>query len=60
MSISPFPAFRPEVQVYLRACERLLIGATIPNSPPFSHDEREMIEYYLNEVGKILAVSTKK
>jgi hypothetical protein len=52
--------FRPEVQVYLRACEHLLVAASLPKSPPFSHDEQEMIEYYLAEVGKILAVSTKK
>ena len=58
---SPVPMkFRPEVEVYLRASEHLLVGASLLKSPPFSQGEQEMIEYYLNEVGKILAVSTKK
>ena len=57
---SPVPiTFRPEVEVYLRACEHLLEGASLPKSPPFSHGEQAMIEYYLTEVGKILAVATK-
>ena len=59
MSSTAIPGFRPEVRVYLRACEHLLIGASPLNSPPFSHDERDMIEYYLVEIGKILAVGPK-
>ena len=57
---SPVPmTFRPEVEVYLRACEHLVVGASLLKSPPFSPSEQEMIEYYLTEVGKLLAVPTK-
>jgi hypothetical protein len=58
MSDNPILAFRPEVQVYLRSCEHLVAAAGTP--PLFSEDERAMIQYYMAEVGKILAVSPQR
>ena len=59
MTFTPFPAFRPEVQVYLRSCEHLLGATSLLGSLPFSQGEQEMMEYYLTEVRKILAATTK-
>ena len=61
MSESQYPAYRPEFKTYLRASQQLLqVGVNIPNSPRFSQEERDQMEYYLAEVGKILAVGPMK
>jgi hypothetical protein len=49
-----------EVQDYLRCCEHLLAAAIAPNTPPFSREELVMLEYYADEVAKIVAVLAKK
>jgi hypothetical protein len=56
MSEAPFSAFRKEVQRYLRSCEHL-VAATLP---PFSQDELTIMKFYVAEIEKILAASTKK
>jgi len=45
MANSPFPAFRKEVQDYLRSCEHLISAVISPNSPVLSKEELEMVEY---------------
>ena len=60
MAGSPFPTFRKEVQDCLRASEYLLSAVSSPTLPPLSQEEREMVEYYLAELGKSLAVSVPK
>jgi hypothetical protein len=54
-SHNPILDFRAEVQTYLRASEHLVAAAS--TAPPFSKEERAIIQYYVAEVGKILAVS---
>jgi hypothetical protein len=55
---NPLLAFREEVQVYLRACGNLVAAHHTP--PPFTPQEMAIIKYYMAEIGKILAVSSKK
>ena len=56
MSEAPFSAFREEVQRYLRSCEHL-IAATPPLLSP---EEWAIVKFYVAEIEKILAASTKK
>ena len=54
----PYFPFRNTVELYFRACANLL--ATAPTPPPFSQQELSMIGYYVTEIQKLLAVSTRK
>lgn len=61
MSDSPFlPFIRQEVLDYLRSSEHLLSAAVMPNSPPLSQDELDMIEHYATEVLATLVSPVKK
>jgi hypothetical protein len=51
---------RHEVQDFLRSCERLLAAALVPDHPPFSPDELDMVEFYAVEISKMHAVLSKK
>lgn len=54
MPSSPFPTVRTEIQEYLRCCERLLSAALMPDHPPFSEEEEQIIEYYAVELLKLI------
>jgi hypothetical protein len=58
MATSPNSQLRDEVQRYLQGCEELLAAARSPR--PFTIEERALIQYYHDEVGKISAVPTTK
>ena len=60
MSNSPFFPYRVEVERYFRSCESLLAVVAATTTEPFSNEERVMMGYYVAEIEKILAVSTKK
>jgi hypothetical protein len=53
-SSEPPLSIRPEVQKYIRVCESLLSEATLPGSRPLSEDELRLIEFYRQELVKIL------
>lgn len=44
------PSLRKEISEYTRATEALLACVLMPDSPPLSDDERQMIAYYVSEV----------
>ncbi|MDK2744322.1 MAG: hypothetical protein NDI90_15550 [Nitrospira sp. BO4] len=52
MATSPIPCsdLRKEVKEYIRSCERLLYSAMPSANAPLSADEREMVEYYQEEL----------
>ena len=52
--------FRKEVLDYLRCCERLLASRHKSQISPFSKDEREVLEYAMAELQKVLFVYGKK
>jgi hypothetical protein len=58
-AVATYPNFTPrdEVQRYLEGCEELLAAASGPQ--PFTIEEMALIQYYLDEVGKISSVSTR-
>jgi len=58
-SYSPHSFFRRDVQTYIRACEYLISIASIQDSPPFTEEERQVIEYYAEELAKVLRPLTK-
>ncbi len=60
MAGSSFSTFRKEVQDYLRSSEYVLSAVSSPTFPPLSQEEREIVWYYLAELGKSLAVSVPK
>jgi len=60
MSDSPLLPFRSEVRDFLRSSERLISAAVTSNGSPITKDEREIVEYYLAEVGKILTPLSKQ
>ena len=47
----PLPAVREEVRNYLRTCEYLIAAAY---SSPLTVDELQMVNYYVDEVGKMV------
>ena len=55
MSDSLVLSFRAEVRDFLRSSERLIAATVTSNYTPMTQDEREIVEYYLAEVGKMLA-----
>ena len=57
---SPLLSYSAEVQDYLRACERLLAAAAVRHKPPFSEEELQLVEYYINEVARMHAALTHK
>ena len=60
MPDSLLPSMRHEVQDFFRSCERLLAAALVPDHPPFSPDEPDMVEFYAVEISKMHAVLSKK
>ena len=49
----PFSCFSKEVQEYTRACEHL-IGESMRRNNHFSEQEMEMVNYYTDEVVKLV------
>jgi len=60
MSDSPLLSFRSEVRDFLRSSERLIAATVTSNDSPMTKDEREIVEYYLAEIGKILTPLDKQ
>ena len=58
-SHSPHAFFRKDVQAYIRACEYLISVASIQDSPPFTDEELQVLEYYAEELAKVLRSPTK-
>ncbi len=56
MSDFPLPSLRKEVLEYLRYSEHLISAAATDDVLPFTPQERELVAYYLEEVGKILTL----
>lgn len=56
---SPVLQFREEIVNYLRSCEHLISVSAVPHDPPFSPDEREIVEFYATEVAKMLDQTEK-
>ena len=52
----PYSTLRTELQEYIRSCERLLSSTVFPANAPLSDEEREVIEYYLEELKTHLLV----
>ena len=50
----PQKVLRKDVKEYIRSCEYLLSIASVPNSPPFSREEHRLIEFYTDELAKLL------
>ena len=48
--MSYFSSYCPQVQNYLKACERLLAAA---NNQQFSEEELQMVESYTSDVAKM-------
>jgi len=48
--MSYFSSYCPQVQNYLKACERLLAAA---NNQQFSEEELQMVESYASDVAKM-------
>jgi hypothetical protein len=44
----------PHVQAYIRACEYFISVASVPDSQPLSEEELQVIEYYVEELAKVL------
>ena len=55
----PFPSFCPEVQNYLRSCERLLSIPAASHNPAFTPDELRIMNYYAAEVAKMVGQLSK-
>jgi hypothetical protein len=47
-------SLRKEVLDYTRSSERLIAAASHPDHTPFCHEEKQMIHYYTDEVGKLV------
>lgn len=58
-SYFPQPFFRKDVQAYIRGCEYLISVASTQDSPPFTEDELQVIEYYADELAKVLRPLTQ-
>jgi hypothetical protein len=54
--VPPLPEhfLRKEIRDYLRACEYLIAAAQTNHDPQFSMKERQIMEFYVKEVSKIL------
>lgn len=50
----PLGELREEVRQYACACERLLASAMPPEGAPFSQAEVQMIQYYADELNRLL------
>ena len=52
MAVSPSPSLtlRKELQEYIRSCERLLSSAMPSTNTPLSREERDIVEYYQEEL----------
>jgi hypothetical protein len=63
MSESPTTPYRyrQEIKDYIRSCERLLSSTAFPpDASPLSLDERQVVEYYLEEIKKNLLASQRR
>jgi len=56
---SPHSFFRKDVQAYIRACEYLISVASVQDSPPFTEEELQVLEYYAEELAKVLRPLTQ-
>ena len=56
-SSEPSFSFRAEVQKYIRACEYLLAAVSCK---PLSDDERRLVEYYREELGKVIGIVMRR
>lgn len=45
---------RKEIRDYLRTCEYLIAAAHTTHDPQFSMEERQIMEFYVKEVSKVL------
>jgi hypothetical protein len=59
MSDAELPPLRKEVQGYAYSCEHLLSSAGMRDSAPFSVDELQIINYYADEVAKMLLLAKR-
>jgi len=50
----PSLPLRPEVQSYLRSCEYLLSVAAASPHMPFSEEERQLMNYYMAEMARMV------
>lgn len=50
------PTLRKEVRDYILACEQLLSPTTFTAEEPLSADERNVMEYFMNELKTYLIV----
>jgi hypothetical protein len=58
-SHSPHSFFRKDVQAYIRAREYLISVASVQESPPFTDEELQVLEYYVQEMARVLRPLTK-
>ena len=49
----PYSCFSKEIQDYARACEHL-IGESVRGSNPFTEQELDLVNYYTDEVVKLV------
>lgn len=54
-SSDPPLSIRPEVQKYIRGCEHLLAALSTPHRP-LSEDEYRLIEFYRQELAKMIGI----
>jgi hypothetical protein len=48
---------RKEIQDFTRSCERLLSLRMTSGDEPLSEDERQLIDYYVDELRRLTAVN---
>jgi hypothetical protein len=51
---------RNDVETYVRSCEYLISVASVPNSPPFSKEEHRLLEFYTEELAKLLSTYKRR
>jgi hypothetical protein len=59
----PSFSFRAEVQKYIRACDYLdylLTAVSSPDCKPLSDDERRLVEYYREQLGKVIGIVMRR
>ena len=56
----PQKAPRKDVENYVRSCEYLISIASVPNSPPFSKEEHRLLEFYTEQMAKLLSTHKRR